>query len=118
MSDKKQSSKQYQNIKCVNTAKGSTDRRGKFTLDLDKDDKPVFTKSLRVTYVSTTDDFEPEAMLQSERLAKWQEAKPQLSLVPNTNYVLVEDSVTDWDATETKPSAVSCTYRPEAVFVE
>ena len=118
MSDKKQSSKQYQNIKCVNTAKGSTNRKGEFTLDLDADKKPIWTKSIRVTYVSITDDFEPEVVLNSDRLVKWQEAKPQLSLVPNVAYHLQDDSVTEFKATDTKPRAVSATYRPAAVFVE
>tara|TARA_R110002020_G_scaffold149969_1_gene326440 strand:- start:56 stop:403 length:348 start_codon:yes stop_codon:yes gene_type:complete len=111
--------KQFDNIKCANTMIVAHNARTKKVEPVLSDDgKRQFTKNVLVTYVGTSDKFAPDAILQSTRLSKWQEAKPQLQLVPNVDYVLVEDSVTDWDATKTKPQAVSCTYRPAAIFVE
>ena len=111
--------KQFENIKCANTMIVAHNARTKRNEPvLDNDGKRQFSKNLLVTFVGTSDKFACDAILQSTRLAKWQEAKPQLQLVPNVDYVLVEDSVTDWDATDTKPQAVSATYRPAAVFVE
>ena len=115
----KKQKQSFQNIKCANTmVVAQNARTKKLEPVLGDDDKPIFTKKLLVTYVGTSDAFVPEAILQSERLLKWQEAKPQLQLVPNVTYELVDESVTDWDATDTKPQAVSATYRPAAVFVE
>ena len=111
--------KQFDNIKCANTMIVAHNTRTKRNEPvLDELGKRQFSKNLLVTYVGTSDKFAPDAILQSARLLKWQEAKPQLQLVPTVDYVLVEDSVTDWVATDTKPQAVSCTYRPAAVFVE
>ena len=111
--------KHYKNIKCMNTAKGSYDRRAqKFVAERDEDNKIVYTSSILVTFVDTTNEFDCPATLNSDRLTKWQAAKPQLSIVPSVDYVLSEDSVNEFKATDKKPSAVSATYRPAAIFVE
>ena len=114
--------KQYQNIKCMNTMivayNPKTKRNEAVTTEVDGKSVRQFTTNLLVTYVGTTDSFACDSVLQSSRLLRWQEAKPQIQLVPGVDYVLVEDSDTDWDATDTKPRAVSATYRPAAVFVE
>ena len=99
--------------------KGSVNRRtNKFQPTLDSDDRPVFTKSLLVTFVSTTDKFECPLTLNSSRLQDWKKAKASLQLVDGTDYVLSEDSINEFPSTDTKPQAVSATYRPAAVFVE
>ena len=111
--------KHYKNIKCMNTAKGSYNRRSnKFEAERDADNRVVYTNSILVTFVDTTDKFDCPATLNSDRLAKWQVAKPQLQLVPSVDYVLSEDTVNEFKATDNKPQAVSATYRPAAVFVE
>ena len=103
----------------MNTAKGSYDRRSnKFVPERDDNGQVRYTSSLLVTFVDTDDQFDLPATLNSQRLALWQEAKPQLSISPNVDYVLSDDSVTEFAATDTKPQAVSATYRPAAVFVE
>ena len=103
----------------MNTARGSYNRRtNKFEAERGDKGQVLYTTSIIVTYVDTTDKFEPEHTLNSSRLAKWQEAKPQLQLAPSVDYVLQEDSVYEYEATDKRPAAVSATYRPAAIFVE
>tara|TARA_Y100001973_G_C4952938_1_gene211179 strand:+ start:163 stop:510 length:348 start_codon:yes stop_codon:yes gene_type:complete len=111
--------KHYKNIKCMNTAKGSYNRRtNKFEAERDNENNIRYTNSILVTYVDTTDEFEPDQVLNSTRLSAWKEAKPQLQIAPDVDYILSEDSVNEFEATDKRPAAVSATYRPAAVFVE
>lgn len=111
--------KHYTNIKCMNTAKGSYNRRAqKFERELGEDNKPIYTKSLLVTFVGTDDKFTLPNSLNSARLATWTKAKPSLQVIESTDYHLSQDSVNEFEATDDKPAAVSATYRPAAVFVE
>ena len=103
----------------MNTAKGSYNRRTqRFEFERGEDNKPIYTKSLLVTFVGTTDKFELPSTLNSARVAKWKEAKPSLQLADSTDYHLVQDSVNEYEATEDMPTATSATYRPAATFVE
>ena len=111
--------KHYKNIKCINTAKGSYNRRSnKFEAERGEDGQVLYTTSILVTFVDPTDKFDCPATLNSARLATWKEAKPQLQIASNVDYVLSEDSVNEFKATDKKPAAVSATYRPAAIFVE
>jgi hypothetical protein len=111
--------KHYTNIKCMNTAKGSYNRRSqRYEYERDENNSIVYTRSLLVTFVGTDDKFECPQTLNSSRLTKWKEAKASLQLVDGTDYILSEDSINEFPSTDTKPQAVSATYRPAAVFVE
>ena len=110
--------KHYDNIKCFNTAKGGINRRTrKFEVELDKDNKPIYTKSLLVTFVGATDKFRLPSSLESKRLADWKLVQPNLQIVESVTYYLKEGSDKEFEATDELPTAVSGTYRPTAKFV-
>ena len=104
--------KRYKNIKAVNSK--VCDKRG----PISENGKPVFTKNLLVSFTETSKGFKLEPVLTASRLAQWCEVKTSLQVVPNVDYVLVEDSDVEFDATDTKPQAISATYRPMAICVE
>ena len=99
-------------IQAVNTASGSTNRRGDFIPSRDADNKIIYTDKIRIRVVNPDDGYLLPATLSASKVAKIAEGFDNLRTVEGVEYRLRDDSVTEFKATDTMPKAVIGTYSP------
>ena len=96
-----------------NTLVGSHNRRGEFIKTLDENDKPVYSSNLGLTFRHIDSTFVPPVVLSADRVRKIQASFPKIAeLALDVDYVLIEDSINHFKATDTKPEALGATYKP------
>ena len=106
-------------IRISNTARGTVSKRTQeFIGERDADGNLVYTNSLRITFVDPQEGFEMPTSIEQDRLSKFQAAKANLKLAEGVDYRLDSESITEFDATDEMPHAVSGTYRPLAQLIE
>ena len=102
-------------IRISNTARGTVSKRTQeFITERDSNGKVNYTNSVRITFVEPKSTFECPLTIEQARMLKFQEAKASLKLAEGVDYRLDSESITEFDATEEMPKAVSATYRPMA----
>jgi len=102
-------------IRISNTARGTVSKRTQeFIPERNSEGLVNYTNSIRVTFVEPKSTFECPSTIEHTRLTKFQDAKASLKLAEGVDYRLDSESITEFDATEEMPKAVSATYRPMA----
>ena len=105
-------------IRISNTARGTVNpRTQQFITERDSEGNVNYTNSIRVTFVEPKESFDVPHTIEQNRLTKFQEAKASLKLAEGVDYRLDSESVTEFDATDEMPKAVSATYRPMAQLI-
>ena len=99
-------------IQAVNTASGSTNRRGDFIPTRNEDNQIVYTNRIRIRVINPDADYLLPATISASKVAKISEVFKNLRTVEGVEYRLRDDSVTEFKATDTMPSAVIGTYSP------
>ncbi len=105
-------------IRISNTARGTVSKRTQeFVPERDSEGLVQYTNSIRITFVEPKSSFECPQTIEQTRLTKFQDAKASLKLVDGVDYRLDSESVTEFDATDEMPRAISATYRPLAQLI-
>ena len=97
-----------------NTQDGSFNRKDEWISTTDDDGKPVYTVNIRITVENPPADYELPKTLEASQVSQWAEAKHEKGEKfqhSNGQYRLDSESVTEFEADDDKPHAISGVYR-------
>ena len=98
-----------------NTLVGTTNRRNEFVPAKDDDGKLVYSNNLGVTFRNVDKTYEQPTVLSAAFVRNIQQSFPKIKNVTlDVDYVLIEDSLTHFKATDSKPQAIAVTYKAQA----
>ena len=98
-----------------NTQTGTTNRKGEWIPNRNDDGDIIYSNKLRITVENPSSDFSFPDSLESSRISDFAKAKAEAGetlKTSNSAYRLVNDSISDFEATDSMPAATTAVYRP------